>query len=709
MKTDNKRYILNLSIIFVIVMAIFMAISFGGAKNTASALDYDKPLDLFLEEYYGKKEYQEYKEDKKPTTYVTMIERAFNLVDPSAYALEFVFYKSKDDVWSTRPTVELKVDGSFVEYELEEQESLYDKFKRYKVKDNNNLLYKQAKQWHEAHKERVYEVSNATAITGNRMTVSGKYHFTGFMKGCAAESMETGTLKGVVQQIDVLNLDVHHYSYDNPGKSIGDGYHWKVYSVAFGIPEEYFKDGYKLTEIIAKYYEGLLKPVVSATHEKVYEYLKKYENVDSRDVPHNDSYTLAYNSAAMNLKHEWLVKKYIKVFGKEKPIKYLKIYGYYERFVWNPTRGIWKNKYEAENEQRKYIAAIKHDYNNGALTPTTKEELKEAIERKYGDIKRWEEYKDKIFTEDRLEYFKDPKGNSFNGWQTVKARAEDKSKALSFNDFIKSEDKGNFPYVYNRKLFNKVNKTIGIDEYKIIEELDDLKLKGNERELLVNKHELTELRAQYEENKKNGKRTFIYRFAIRNTFNTPVNFYHNDVEPIGYYKRLVGRENYVFQEKAFMDFKIIQMEFCNEKDVKIVPVGHKPIQILSGITEPSDPNPKHPKLPDINSIFGKDKLKSKKIKETLKKIGIISSSILGALMIGRAIFSIVMLIKVGLPAGKAYVKGKYGVDVDEIQNDMRKQKEKDRAYRERKKQQASERREKRKEMRKKRKIQEGSE
>ena len=39
MKTDNKRYILNLSIIFVIVMAIFMAISFGGAKNTVSALD----------------------------------------------------------------------------------------------------------------------------------------------------------------------------------------------------------------------------------------------------------------------------------------------------------------------------------------------------------------------------------------------------------------------------------------------------------------------------------------------------------------------------------------------------------------------------------------------------------------------------------------------------------------------------------------------
>ena len=90
-----------------------MAISFGFAKNTVSALDYDKPLDLFLEEYYGKKEYQEYKEDKKPTTYVTMIERAFNLVDPSAYALEFVFYKNKDDAWSTRPTVELKLDVSF--------------------------------------------------------------------------------------------------------------------------------------------------------------------------------------------------------------------------------------------------------------------------------------------------------------------------------------------------------------------------------------------------------------------------------------------------------------------------------------------------------------------------------------------------------------------------------------------------------------------
>ena len=78
-------------------------------------------------------------------------------------------------------------------------------------------------------------------------------------------------------------------------------------------------------------------------------------------------------------------------------------------------------------------------------------------------------------------------------------------------------------------------------------------------------------------------------------------------------------------------------------------------------------------------------------------------------MIGRVIFSIVMLIKVGLPAGKAYVKGKYGVDVDEIQNDMREQKEKDRAYRERKRQQASERREKRREMREKRKIKEGSE
>ena len=118
MKTENKRYVLNLIFILVTAMMIFCTILFAGSKNTVKALDYEKPLDLFLEEYYGTKTYKEFKEDKKDSTYVTMIERAFNVKDEKVYSLEFIFYKDKKSSWANNPTVDINIGNGYKVYNL---------------------------------------------------------------------------------------------------------------------------------------------------------------------------------------------------------------------------------------------------------------------------------------------------------------------------------------------------------------------------------------------------------------------------------------------------------------------------------------------------------------------------------------------------------------------------------------------------------------
>ena len=689
MKTENKRYALNLIFILVTAMMIFCTISFAGSRNIVKALDYEKPLDLFLEEYYGTKTYKEFKEDKKDSTYVTMIERAFNVKDEKVYSLEFIFYKDKKSSWANNPTVDINIGNGYKVYNLVEEESLYGKFKRFSVKDDNKEIYKAVLSAYKEQGIRTYEVSNINAIKGNTFKVEGKYEYTGFMQGCSEESKKESTLKAKQTQIDVLDLKLNHYSYDNPAQSIGDGYHWKVYSVAYGIPNEYLADNYKLTEVHARYYEALLHAIFVSQDQGKVDYLNNYSNMLSTHIPKSDSYTFSFRNGfnrTIRLGLEGLGSIAGTIAAGIEIIKRGGDVVNYERFVWNPTKlKVFKDHYNADLEMSYQIGAIKHD---SAMSPTTKEEIRKFLERKLGkSLDEWNEH-DRIFEDGMGGYrdrYIDEMGYNTRGWQEIEIKNTDRASAKTFKEIQKDS---NFPLAYSNKLRKRI-KDQGIPEHDKLLELNDSNINGSARDLLVNSNELSELRQQYEKNKSEGKTTFLMRFAVRNAFNTSVRMFKDGIRqrtPKG-----GGDDTYVFQQKAFMDFRIISLTFRNEKDVKIVPVGHDPLQIIPGAPVPLDPKVPHIKTPKSWAKF----------KDIMKKIGIALGVIVGVAFVSSLIISIVRLVQLA-PAGKAYVKGTYGIDIDAMKEEKRKQKDL-------KRQQALERREKRKEMRENRKIKGGSE
>ena len=80
MTTNRRQYVINILMIMVTTIIIGMAM-FMSSSHTVHALDYEKPLDLFLEEYYGKDRYQKFKEDKEESTYTTHIGKKEKLVE----------------------------------------------------------------------------------------------------------------------------------------------------------------------------------------------------------------------------------------------------------------------------------------------------------------------------------------------------------------------------------------------------------------------------------------------------------------------------------------------------------------------------------------------------------------------------------------------------------------------------------------------------
>ena len=145
----------------------------------------------------------------------------------------------------------------------------------------------------------------------------------------------------------------------------------------------------------------------------------------------------------------------------------------------------------------------------------------------------------------------DESGYNTRGWQEIEIKNTDRASAKTFKEIQKD---GNFPLAYSNKLRKRI-KDQGIPEHDKLLELNDSNINGSARDLLVNSNELSELRQQYEKNKSEGKTTFLMRFAVRNAFNTSVRMFKDGIRqrtPKG-----GGDDTYVFQQKAFMDFRII--------------------------------------------------------------------------------------------------------------------------------------------------------
>jgi len=133
--------------------------------------------------------------------------------------------------------------------------------------------------------ERVYNISGLEIqITGNQnateIGVGGKYVFTGYAKGYGPEANAESDLACACENIETLQLEVHHTYFRTNVSSKGAGHYNEVNTVYFSVPERIFTEYGTLQKIHAEWWEYKTKPVFVTSNAGLYSEVKKYTGVN---------------------------------------------------------------------------------------------------------------------------------------------------------------------------------------------------------------------------------------------------------------------------------------------------------------------------------------------------------------------------------------------------------------------------------------------
>ncbi|MCM1195149.1 MAG: hypothetical protein NC332_04360 [Firmicutes bacterium] len=400
---------------------------------------------------------------------------------------------------------------------------------------------------------RRYDVGEIELNFGNveAYTVGNYYEYSGFAKGCGADTDADSTLTCKSNSTETLMLDVKstYYRYNNgvETQSVLSG-------VYFGVPTKTL-DTYgngKLQQIKANWFETRTAPQVVLNNKALYQKLKEY--IGSDDTA--DLSEFGYNGLVAGTGQVLTAPLY--GYGKyPKPA-----FGMYVP----PLKLDWLFYAPEDTVSASEIIRYAEDYTS-----------------KFGGELLLDKYSKNLMTgyADR---------NRQEGWQGANGEGIVIDADSSFDvDGFKESSKF-LTWFYNLLYDGLENDTIkDVDPIYIVKESDVAAKTADEiaENLLIDKADVAEFIQTYNLNKVSGKKTVLFRFAVTDYDVYELKAIHYDDFWGTTKSDTVG---YVAQQTVFLDFDIIWLKFVKGDVETVISTVSSPIDVVNGLNPPPETN-----------------------------------------------------------------------------------------------------------------------
>lgn len=424
--------------------------------------------------------------------------------------------------------------------------------------------------------ERRYDISGIELLTygsknATEYGVGGTYIFTGYAEGYGPDENAKSNLFCVVEDLETLELTVHHTNFRTNVSSLGADHYNEVNTVYFAVPEHVFETYGNLQKIRAEWWEYKTKMAAITSN---YDY---YQNTLMKYI---GTYTGEHNSSVDN-------------------------------FLYSGYSGQSGTGYAIHN--------FDWTYNKNLDTQSSLLMTQTYFSKKVSDILPYAFYSPAVSVDSVFSFlYSDPiagdvdstqvqewiynysnnLGNGYidcNGRQISKDLFEDsvdEGRTMGYNDkTIDLSDTFDLnSYDSNHSWWDKLwdygfswPATNG--DYKDVAPIYEVRaadLTGSDADistrLLVNKDDVSHLKEFYDEEVANRNRVILFRFANTDYYCAPAFAPHVE--------NIMKTDTYVAQQTVFFDFDIIELTFNKDGVYHVIPVVSSPTDIVNGFTQP---------------------------------------------------------------------------------------------------------------------------
>lgn len=423
--------------------------------------------------------------------------------------------------------------------------------------------------------ERRYDISGIEILTygKNNATeygVGGTYIFTGYAKGYGPDENAESNLFCVVEDLETLELTVHHTNFRTNVSSLGPDHYNEVNTVYFSVPERIFDTYGNLQKIRAEWWEYKTKMAAITSNYEYYEKLLQY--VGTYTGEHNSSvdnylysgYEGQSGQGYANHYFDWTYNKSLEMESSllftqtyfSKKVSDIMPYAFYSptvnidsvfSFLYSdPIAG------DVESTQvKEWIYNYSNDLGNGYIDcngrPISIDLFEDSV-----DEGRTMGYNDK--TIDLSDTFDLNSYDSNHSWW-------DKLWDYGFSWPATNGDYKNVAPIYEVKTADLTGSNADISS-----------------RLLVNVDDVPHLKEFYDKEVGNGNRVILFRFANTDYYCAPAFTPHTEI--------ITNTDTYVAQQTVFFDFDIIELTFNKDGVYRVIPVVSSPTDIINGFSQP---------------------------------------------------------------------------------------------------------------------------
>ena len=450
---------------------------------------------------------------------------------------------------------------------------LFYKFKVVENKINDTTFYDRVNS--NARRYDITGIELKTNGTNNAIEykVGGTYIFSGYAKGFGPDKEAESNLNCVVEELETLELSVHHTNYRTGVSSKGQDYYNEVNTVYFSVPGRVFEQYGNLQKIRAEWWEYKTKMATITSNQDFYNQLKQYVGVDvgeySSSVPVN-IYTGYSGTGSNPLIHDYhwvynvsLSTKYT-AFGSIFSVSYtdrqstIMPYAFYapvsdvnsvfDFLSSNPVAGS-----VSSSAVRDWIYNYSNNLGHGYVDCNGRQLSKDLFEDSV-DSGRTMGYNDKTIdmgdTFDLLSY------DSNHSWW-------DKLWDYGFSWPTTDEQHEGVMPIHILEAGDLVGTNAAISQ-----------------RLLVKEDDVAALKSFYTSETAKGNKVVVFRFASTEYYCAPA------FTSAG--SNMVSCDTYVAQQTVFFDFDIIELTFNQDGNYRVIPVVSSPIDIVNEFQPPPE-------------------------------------------------------------------------------------------------------------------------
>ncbi len=427
---------------------------------------------------------------------------------------------------------------------------------------------------------RKYDVSGVELLTYGKKNateygVGGSYVFTGYAQGYGPDANAKSTLACTVENLETLELEVHHTHFRSNVSSLGADHYNEVNTVYFSVPERVYEQYGYLQKIRAEWWEYKTKMAAVTSNKDFYNQLLKYVGTDVGEYNKNVPVWLysGYSGQASGQIGSPTIHNFDWVYNKDMSTKYTAFgtvseINYYDKMstilpyaFYSPAVDVdsvlsflYSDPIAGDVESsvvQEYIYNYKNNIGNGYIDCNGREISKDLFES-YVDEGRTMGYNDK--TIDLSDTFDLNSYDSNHSWW-------DKLWDYGFSWPATDGDYKNVAPIYELQASDLTGSDSAIAS-----------------KLLVNSSDVSHLKSFYNKEVAAGNRVVLFRFANTDYYCAPA-FTPNTTN-------INSTDTYVAQQTVFLDFDIIELTFNKDGVYHVIPVVSSPSDIINGFTQP---------------------------------------------------------------------------------------------------------------------------